>query len=63
MNIDMIETTLLNVLSGRARGGHATGDVRFNNEAADSRWRSAVGYVQQEDLFFETLTVRETLVS
>ncbi|TPX37415.1 hypothetical protein SmJEL517_g00649 [Synchytrium microbalum] len=55
------KTTLLNVLSGRARGGHATGDVRFNNEPSDARWRSAVGYVQQEDIFFETLTVRETL--
>ncbi|TPX48807.1 hypothetical protein SeLEV6574_g01840 [Synchytrium endobioticum] len=55
------KTTLLNVLSGRARGGRATGDVRFNNEDVDAWWQSAVGYVQQQDLFFETLTVRETL--
>ncbi|TPX30201.1 hypothetical protein SmJEL517_g06179 [Synchytrium microbalum] len=55
------KSTLMDVLSGRARGGQATGDIRFNNFASDAIWRKSIGYVQQEDLFWETLTVRETL--
>ncbi|TPX39746.1 hypothetical protein SeMB42_g06261 [Synchytrium endobioticum] len=55
------KSSLMDVLSGRARGGRATGDVRFNNRSTDARWRARMAYVQQEDIFYETLTVRETL--
>ena len=60
---DDIESTLMDVLSGRFDGGHVTGDIRFNNHAADVQWRRSIGYVQQDDLFWEMLSVYETLVS
>ncbi|TPX50797.1 hypothetical protein SeMB42_g02128 [Synchytrium endobioticum] len=56
------KSTLMDVLSGRARGGTASGDIRFNNYASDADWRKSIGYVKQDDLFWEMLTVRETLM-
>ncbi|TPX49030.1 hypothetical protein SeMB42_g02127 [Synchytrium endobioticum] len=55
------KSTLMDALSGRARGGILTGDIRFNNYASDMGWRKSIGYVMQDDIFWETLTVHETL--
>ena len=57
------KTTLLNILNFRNRGKlQVTGDVQINGKAAnwDMVTRNS-GYVQQDDLFIGTLTVREHL--
>eukprot|EP01065_Artemidia_motanka_P001135 TRINITY_DN10536_c0_g1_i1.p1 TRINITY_DN10536_c0_g1~~TRINITY_DN10536_c0_g1_i1.p1 ORF type:complete len:785 (+),score=256.51 TRINITY_DN10536_c0_g1_i1:722-3076(+) len=59
------KTTLLNLLSGRARAGEFTGTRRINGarkgmEDYNAALRSE-GYVLQEDMFFEELTVRQSL--
>ena len=57
------KTTLLNVLNFRNRGKLIIeGDVKINGQLAD--WDTITrysGYVQQDDLFYGTLTVREHL--
>ncbi len=57
------KTTLLNILNFRNRGKlQVTGDVQINGKSAD--WDMVTrnsGYVQQDDLFIGTLTVREHL--
>jgi ABC-type multidrug transport system ATPase subunit/ABC-type multidrug transport system permease subunit len=54
------KTSLLNALAGRlARGGTITGDITINGIQVDDTFRAA--YVQQDDLLFSTMTVRETL--
>ena len=58
------KTTLLNVLTFRNRGKLIIGgDVRINGlEINDPNQLAAVsGYVQQDDLFFGTLKVKEHL--
>lgn len=58
------KTTLLNILNCRNRGKLVTsGDVRINGRPITSALAlSAIaGYVQQEDLFVGTLTVKEHL--
>lgn len=57
------KTTLLNILNFRNRGKlKIKGDVKLNGKVAD--WELITrhsGYVQQEDLFMSTLTVKEHL--
>lgn len=57
------KTTLLNILNFRNRGKlKVKGDVKINGKVAD--WEMITrhsGYVQQEDLFISTLTVKEHL--
>ncbi len=58
------KTTLLNILNYRNRGKlQITGDIKINGSVINSALElSAVsGYVQQDDLFIGTLTVREHL--
>ena len=55
------KTTLLNVLAGRIAGGVITGDILVNGKKRGRDWKRIVGYVQQEDVFQETLTVEETI--
>ncbi|KAI8917028.1 ABC-2 type transporter-domain-containing protein [Powellomyces hirtus] len=56
------KTTLLNVLAGRVPTGDPTGIILANGKVRDRRkWKRIVGYVEQEDLLYENLTVRETL--
>ena len=58
------KTTLLNVLNFRNRGNlKINGDVKINGEPVKSRaaLTAISGYVQQDDLFIATLTVREQL--
>ena len=57
------KTTLLNILNFRNKGSlKIEGDVKINGKKADwdliSRYS---GYVQQDDLFIGTMTVREHL--
>ncbi len=58
------KTTLLNILNFRNRGKlKVSGDVKVNGKIAD--WDMITrhsGYVQQEDLFIGTLTVKEHLL-
>nr|UOU03355.1 ATP-binding cassette subfamily G-like 5 [Brachionus rubens] len=58
------KTTLLNVLNFRNRGNlKITGDVKLNGIPVKSRaaLTGVSGYVQQDDLFIATLTVKEQL--
>jgi ABC-type multidrug transport system ATPase subunit len=59
------KTTLLNVLNYRNRGTlQINGNVRVNGQAIRSpdALASISGYVQQDDLFIGTLTVKEHLL-
>jgi len=62
------KTTLLNTLANqmpRQKGARLVGRVRVNGkcrqeEGDDKEYRQA--YIQQQDLFYSQLTVRETLM-
>ena len=53
------KTTLLNVLSGRMP--LASGRVEMNGVPLSKRLKRRISYVQQTDIFFPNLTLRETL--
>ncbi|KAJ1813908.1 hypothetical protein LPJ56_005011, partial [Coemansia sp. RSA 2599] len=56
------KTTLLNVLSGRVQGGRLYGDIRFNGKKRiPHTFKRMLAYVEQDDLMFTQLTVKETL--
>ena len=56
------KSTLIKALAGRAHDGRVTGRVRFGGLEVDSASLArAVGFVPQEDLVFEDLTVRQNL--
>ena len=53
---------LLNVLAGRIAGGEVQGSILLNGRTRDkSSWRKTIGYVEQDDLMYQNLTVEETL--
>jgi ABC-type multidrug transport system ATPase subunit len=54
------KTTLLNTLAGRALSG-VTGNIWFNNQRYEKCMKRKLAYVLQQDLFFETLTVKQQL--
>jgi ABC-type multidrug transport system ATPase subunit len=55
------KTTLLNVLARRNTKNEGT--LALNGAAvSEARWRRAAAFVQQDDLFLSTLTVREHLM-
>merc|ERR1719305_1039473 len=56
------KTTLLSLLAGRNHARH-TGEILYNDEhkPTDKAFRRQLGYVSQEDVLFEGLTVFETL--
>ncbi|CAF1071493.1 unnamed protein product [Adineta steineri] len=54
------KTTLLNTLSGRALNG-VTGDIWFNKQRYEKGMKRKLAYVLQQDLFFESLTVKQQL--
>lgn len=56
------KTTLLNVLAGRIGAGTLSGDILVNGHRRSRRsWRKVAGYVEQDDILFKNLTVKETL--
>ncbi|KAJ2658247.1 hypothetical protein IWW48_004103 [Coemansia sp. RSA 1200] len=56
------KTTLLNVLAGRVQGGRLYGNIKFNGTKRNPReFKRMLAYVEQEDLMYATLTVKETL--
>ncbi|KRH94010.1 ATP-binding Cassette (ABC) Superfamily [Pseudoloma neurophilia] len=57
------KTTLLNTLSGRIKSNcKTTGSITLNGkERIPTEWMNNVGYVDQDDVIFENLTVFETL--
>lgn len=55
------KTTFLNLLGGRSEYGLKRGSVLFGGEQRNPRTKRKVAYVMQDDVFFSSLTVRETL--
>ncbi len=57
------KTSLLNVLNFRSKKLLVDGEIKINGAQVDATQMAMFsGYVEQEDLFFENLTVREHLV-
>lgn len=56
------KTTLLTILAGRShRSMTITGEIMFNKQQPTKQTKRKVGFVSQDDLLYETLTVYETL--
>eukprot|EP00741_Cyanophora_paradoxa_P012559 tig00020614_g12136.t1 len=56
------KTTLLNILAGQTFGGVVEGQISVNGEPANrSFMRRVSGFVFQDDMILETMTVREAL--
>ena len=55
------KTTLLNILAGRIGPGQLSGQVLVNRQKRPDDWRRLVGYVEQDDVMYRTLTVGETV--
>ncbi|ORZ31037.1 hypothetical protein BCR44DRAFT_1516538 [Catenaria anguillulae PL171] len=56
------KTSLLNILAGLPSAGKVSGDVMLNNQPlSPAAIRSVVGFVFQDDLILETMTVTEAL--
>jgi ABC-type multidrug transport system ATPase subunit len=57
------KTTFLNVLSGKANYGRLSGLIRFNGEHMEpTKVATLVGYVPQDDIVHEDLTVYENIM-
>jgi ABC-type multidrug transport system ATPase subunit len=57
------KTTLLNLLAGRIQGQGVTGDIRFDGKVLTAiEIASIVGFVMQNDIFIEFMTIEETLM-
>ncbi|KAF5666080.1 ABC transporter CDR4 [Fusarium heterosporum] len=55
------KTTLLDVLATRVTMGIVSGNTHIDGKSTDSSFQHRVGYVQQQDLHLNTMTVREAL--
>ena len=55
------KTTLLNFLAGRKVGDLKSGEVLLNGRHVNKKLKRKICYVLQEDLFFDNLTLKETL--
>ncbi|UJR13071.1 hypothetical protein I4U23_000095 [Adineta vaga] len=55
------KTTLLNVLAGRKLDG-VTGKIWINKQIYEKNMKRIFGYVLQEDIFFEELTVKQQFI-
>lgn len=57
------KTTFLNALSGKAHYGKLSGIVRYNGEVLEPlKVKTLVGYVPQDDIVHEDLTVQENVM-
>jgi ABC-type multidrug transport system ATPase subunit/ABC-type multidrug transport system permease subunit len=58
------KTTLLNIIGGRLSNSSfdISGNVTYNNQIIDRHFRKNIGFVTQEELFYKSLTVYETLM-
>ena len=56
------KTTLLSIIGGRAQSMmRREGDVLFNGKPAEKKLKRSIGYVMQDDLLYEALTVFEVV--
>ncbi|KAK5665662.1 hypothetical protein QVD99_007310 [Batrachochytrium dendrobatidis] len=55
------KSTFLDILSGRAMKGVVKGTVTIGHDLSQSTFRKLSGFVDQEDVFMPTMTVREVL--
>ncbi|KAF9875065.1 ABC transporter [Colletotrichum karsti] len=55
------KTTLLDALATRVTMGILSGDTMVNGQPTDKSFPHRVGYVQQQDVHMDTMTVREAL--
>ncbi|KAM0344798.1 hypothetical protein ACHAPU_007173 [Fusarium lateritium] len=55
------KTTLLDVLATRVTMGIVSGNTHIDGKSTDASFQHRVGYVQQQDLHLNTMTVREAL--
>ncbi|KAF4949226.1 hypothetical protein FSARC_13532 [Fusarium sarcochroum] len=55
------KTTLLDVLATRVTMGVVSGNTHIDGLSTDASFQHRVGYVQQQDLHLNTMTVREAL--
>lgn len=55
------KTTLLDVLATRVTMGVIRGHTRIDGKATDASFQHRVGYIQQQDVNLNTMTVREAL--
>lgn len=56
------KTTLLKMLAGHIPSGSITqGEVFFNNEPRNDTWMKKIGFVDQDDMIYEDLTIEETI--
>lgn len=51
----------MNFLAGRQVGDQKSGEVLLNGRHMNKKLKRKVSYVLQEDLFFDNLTLKETL--
>ncbi len=57
------KTTLLDILAQKNKSGFVTGDILINGKFIDcEKYRSIIGYVDQEDTLMDTLTVYESIM-
>lgn len=57
------KTTFLDILARKNKKGTSQGDFYVNGERiSDSDFRSAIGFVDQDDIMLPTLTVHETIL-
>lgn len=57
------KTTLLDILARKNKRGFSQGDIYINGEKyTDSEFRNVIGFVDQDDALFPTLTVHETIM-
>ncbi len=56
------KTTLLSIIGGRAQSMmRREGDLLFNGKPAEKKLKRSIGYVMQDDLLYEALTVYEVV--
>ena len=56
------KTTLVEILAGKAKAGHAVGRVSFSSDGAATATNPRVGFVPQQDVLPPMLTVYEALL-